>query len=299
MRRAFLIACVVALLLAATAPATSVKVQVTQGGFSPAHVTLAAGDSISWVATGSGDHRLACKTCRFRSNRLQEHDSYGFTFLRPGTFTVTDELNGNKKATITVRKAPASVNVTASSSTLPYGSAATVSGTVSSRKAGTGVEILAQQCIAPQIKVVATVKSAKGGVFVYHTRPSQITSFHARYAAPSGTVVSPTVRIGVAPLVTLKKLAPGKFSIRVAAAKPFVGKPVMFQRFAPKQHRWLTSKVALLDRQSHSTAPLKNTSVSSVVVASKLAKGTKLRAVLRSFQALPCYTTAWSKTTAA
>lgn len=298
MRRGFLIACAAALLLAAPAPATSVKVEITKDGFSPAHVTIAAGDSISWVNTDGDDHRLVCATCKFSSNTLKKDDAYGFTFLHPGTFTVTDQ-NGGKKSTVTVKKAPASVVVAASPSTLPYGKVVTVSGTVSSHKAGAQVEILAQKCIEPRIKVVAKVKSTKGGAFAYHARPSQITSFHARYAAPSGTVVSSTLRIGVAPIVTLKKLAPGKFSIRVTAGKGFLGKAVMFQRYAAKQHRWVTSKVAVLDRGSHSAAPLKNSSVSSAVVKSKLRKGTKLRAVLRSFQALPCYTTAWSKTTTA
>jgi plastocyanin len=299
MRRGFLVACAAALLLAAPAPATSVKVEITKDGFSPAHVTVAAGDSLSWVNKDSSDHRLSCATCRFRSNTLKEGGSYGFTFLRPGTFIVVDQLNGNKKSIVTVKKPPASVAAAASTSMLPYGGAVTVTGTVSSRKAGAKVEILAQRCIEPEIKVVATVKSEKGGAYTYRGRPSQVTSYHARYSAPSGTVVSPTLRIGVAPLVTLKRVAPGKFSIRVTAGKRLVGKAVMFQRFAPKQHRWVTSKVAVLDHGSGSAVPLRNSSVSSALVRSQLRKGTKVRALLRSFQALPCYSTAWSKTTTA
>jgi len=296
MRRGLLVAFAVALLLAAPAPATSIKVELTENGFSPAKVTLRAGDSISWVSTGGGDHRLVCKTCSFRSNTLKDDDSYGFTFLHPGTFTVTDQLNGNRTATVTVKKAPASVDVEAAPTTLPYGKTVMVTGTVSGRRGGEAVEILAQKCIAPDINVVATVKSKKGGAFSYRARPSQVTSFHARYAAKSGTIVSPIVRVSVAPIVTLNELAPGKFSIRVTAGRAFLGKAVMFQRFVTKQHRWVTSRVVLLDRQSHAASPLKNSSVSSTVLTSKLHKGTKVRAVLRSFQALPCYTTAWSKT---
>jgi hypothetical protein len=36
--------------------------------------------------------------------------------------------------------------------------------------------------------------------------------------------------------------------------------------------------------------------VSSTVLQTKLRKGTKVRAVLRSIQVLPCYATAWSPT---
>jgi len=294
--RALLIAFAAALLLAAPAPATSVKVLLGKDGFSPSHVTIVAGDSISWVSTDDG-HRISCRTCRFKSNTLKKDDSYGFTFLHTGTFTVTDELNGNKTATVTVKKAPASVAVEAAPSTLPYGTSVTVKGTVSNPRAGQKVEILAQECIAPTVNVVATLKSKKGGAFTYSARPAQLTSFHARYAAPSGTIVSPTVRIAVAPVVSLNKLAPGKFSIRVVAAKPFVGKPVMFQRFAAKQHRWVTSKVVVLDTQSPSTSPLKSSKASSTVLQTKLRTGTKVRALLRAFQALPCYATAWSRTT--
>src|SRR3954451_25080538 len=100
MRRGLLIACAAALLLAAPSPAMSVKVQITGAGFSPAHVTIVTGDSVSWVNTDNDDHRVTCKACAFRSNTLAKDGSYGFTFLHPGTFTVTDELNGNKKATV-------------------------------------------------------------------------------------------------------------------------------------------------------------------------------------------------------
>jgi plastocyanin len=297
-RRALLIALAAALLLAAPAPATSVKVSLGRDGFSPSHVTIVAGDSISWVSTGDG-HRISCTTCRFKSNALEKDDTYGFTFLHPGTFVVTDVLNGNRRATVTVKKAPATVAVEAAPSTLPYGKTVTVTGAVSNRRAGQKVEILAQECIAPRVNVVATVKSKKGGAFTYTARPAQVTSFHARYAAPSGTIVSATVRIAVAPVVSLKKVAPGKFSIRVVAAKAFVGKAVMFQRFAAKQHRWVTSKVVVLDRQNPSMSPLKSSRASSTVLQTKLRKGTKVRALLRAFQALPCYATAWSRTTTA
>jgi plastocyanin len=295
MRRSSLIACFAALVFVGASPASLVKVQITKDGLSPANVTIQAGGSVSWVNSDSHDHRLSCRTCSFHSNTLKPHDSYGFTFLHSGKFTITDTLNHNKTATVTVKPAAATVTIASAPGALAYGKSVTITGTVSSRHAGAKVEIFAQKCIASTVRVVAKVASKKDGTFSYKTRPGLVTIFHARYAAPSGTIVSSIVRVQVAPIVTLKRLSRGRYSAAVVARRPFVGKAVAFQRFLPKQGRWITSKVVVLDKQHASATPLKNSVVSSTVFTSKLRKGTRVRALLRSFQALPCYSTAWSK----
>jgi plastocyanin len=301
MRRGLSIAFAAAVLLAvpAAAPATAYKVQITKDGFSPAKITLTAGDSISWVNNDGHVHRVVCNTCKFASNTLKQHDTYAFSFLHEGRFTVTDPLNKGKTLTVVVKRAPATVSMAATPTSLAYGKSATITGVVSSHRAGQDVEILAQKCIASVVGVVANVKSKKGGTFSYRTRPSLVTTFHARYAAPTGTIVSSIVRVQVAPIVKLARVGRGTFSVSVTAGRPFVGKAVAFQRFLSKRGRWVTAKVVVLDRQHRSSAPIANSSVSTARFTAKVAKGAKVRALLRSFQALPCYATAWSAATTA
>ena len=292
---ALLLACLAALVLASSSPAKLIRVQITSSGFSPAHVTLSAGDSLGWVNNDSNDHRLTCTTCRFVSTRLKKHDTYSYTFLHPGTFTITDTL-AHKTFKVTVKPAAATVSIAATPTTLAYGKGATIVGEVSSKNPGTKVEILAQKCIASTIDVIAKVTSKKGGAFAYHTRPGIATTYHARYVAPSGTIISSIVQVHVAPIVSLKRAGTGKFTASVVAGRPLVGKAITFQRFLRKQGRWITSKTVVLSNQHTASTPLHKSVVSSATFVKRLPKGTKVRALLRSLQVVPCYSTAWSKT---
>lgn len=297
-RAAVLLACLAALVLASSSPAKLIRVQITSSGFSPGHVTLSAGDSLGWVNNDSSDHRLTCKTCRFVSTRLKKHDTYSYTFLHPGTFTITDTL-GHKTFKVTVKPAAATVSITAAPTSLAYGKGATIVGEVSSKGRGASVEILAQKCIASTVDVVAKVRSKKGGGFTYHTRPGIATTYHARYVAPSGTVLSSIVQVHVAPIVTLKRAGGGKYTASVIAGRPLVGKAITFQRFLRKQGRWITSKTVVLSNQHAASTPLKKSVVSSATFVKRFPKGTKVRALIRTLQVVPCYSTAWSKTVTA
>ena len=104
------------------------------------------------------------------------------------------------------------------------------------------------------------------------------------------SATSPPAAVTVAPLVTLKKLARGRFSITVAAARSFVGKSVVFQRL--RNTKWVTLKKVTLATVATTTAP---TQVTSSTFKIKLPAKLRVRSILPATQAATCYLPVKSK----
>ena len=105
-----------------------------------------------------------CATCPFTSPVLAAGQSYTFTFTKVGKFATVDPLNKNKKSTVTVAAAPATVSVAQGRGSLDYGSPTTIVGdAVSTAQANQKVDILAQPCGENAAKVVDTVTTTTGG----------------------------------------------------------------------------------------------------------------------------------------
>ena len=290
-----LLAVAVPLLVAASAAAKAVNATIDKNGFSPAHVSLQTGDTITWRNKGDAKHRAVCSKCPFTSNVLHKGGSYSYVFLKPGTFVVKDPLNGGKTMTVTVKPATTTVDVTAAPAAITFGLTATVSGKTSSPKAGQNVEIFAFPCLGANEKLVATVKTKKGGLYSFRVHPPKMTTYHSRYTGKSGTVTSGSVNVNVKPAVTLKRVKHGQFTVSVLAGNSFVGKTVAIERFVgPKKKRWVTIRTVGLVTGKHSSKPSGTTA--SAVFPSKLPAGVSIRAVLRPLQAVPCYLTSTSPT---
>ncbi len=129
-------------------------------------------------------------------------------------------------ATLTLSAAPSSV---------AYGGAVTLSGLVSSRDAGQHVLLQAQR-YGEGLVEVATVTTGAGGIWSYRARPAIMTS----YAAVWLDVTSRTATVGIRPLVAMRALSGGRFSIRVSAARSFAGRIVALER--SHNGRWLVVK---------------------------------------------------------
>jgi plastocyanin len=285
----------VPLVVAASASATAVRVAIDEHGFSPATVKLQAGDSITWTNKDDKKHRAVCKACPFTSQVLGEGDSYSYVFLKVGTFTVADPLNGNKKLTVKVRHAAATVQVTAKPAVITYGLTSTISGSTSSAKAGQKVEIFAFPCLGPNEKLIATLKTTRRGTYTFRVHPSKMTAYHSRYTAKSGTVSSSSVSVAVKPLITLERVGRGRFTVALTAGRSFVGKAVAIQRFVgPKQRKWVTARTVMLTRKRAGAKP-EGATVTSAAFRSRLPAGVRVRALLRPLQAVPCYLTATSR----
>jgi plastocyanin len=290
-----LLAVAVPLLVAASAAAKAVNATIEKDGFSPARVTLQAGDTITWRNKESAKHRVVCSKCPFKSNVLNRGGSYSYVFLKAGTFAITDPLHG-KTQTVVVKPASATVDVQVAPAVITYGLTATITGKTSSPKAGQSVEIFAFPCLTSAQKLVATVKTKRGGVYTFKVHPPKMTTYHSRYSAKSGPVTSSIVNVTVKPVVKLTRVKPGQFTVSVAAGNSFVGKTVAIERFiGPKRKKWITTRTVTLETKKSAAKPA-GTTVSSVDFKSQLPAGVRIRAVLRPLQAIPCYVTSTSRT---
>jgi plastocyanin len=299
MRKLILLAGVVALLVAAPAPAHTTKtvgVDVTKAGFAPANPSIQTGDSITWTNKDTANHQITCATCPFTSPVLAAGQTFTFTFTKAGKFAIVDPLNKNKKSTVTVTAAPATVNLGAAPRVLNYGAPTTISGTLSTGQPNQKVDILAQACGENASKVVDTVTTATGGAFTMQVKPTLNTSYQARFGGGANAATSPLVAVSTRPIVKLRRNALHRFTVQVTAAQSFVGKAVVLQRWIARKHHWSNVKTAFLGSRNAASAPLPGSTVSAVTFGARIPRGLRVRALLSSGQAGPCYIAAKSAT---
>jgi hypothetical protein len=185
-----------------------------------------------------------------------------------------------------VAAAPPSLTLKAAPIVVTYGGTTTLSGTLSTQKTGQSVDIQAQECGQNAFKKIASATTTTGGAFTYAAKPTIDTKYQAKLKGAT----SPAVAVNVAPVLTLKKLALGKFSVSVTAAQGFAGKYVVFQRL--RRTKWVTLKKVTLAKATTTTAP---TQVTSSTFRIKLPTRLKVRAILPAAQAATCYLGAKSK----
>jgi plastocyanin len=299
MRKLMVLAGAVAMLVAAPAPATTTKVvavDISKAGFVPATVSLTAGDSVSWTNKDTANHQVVCKTCPFTSPVLAPGGGVTFAFAKAGTFAIIDPLNKNKRGTVKVVAAPATVSATASPHVLDYGARTTISGTLSTAQANAKIQILAQACGENAPKVVGNVTTTSGGAFSFQVQPMLNTSYQAKYSPNTGAVTSPLDPVSTRPIVKLRRNGTHRFSVQVTAGQSFVGKAVVFQRWVVLKHRWTNVKTAFLGSRNATSVPVAGSTVSSVTFGVRIPGRLMVRALLSSGQAGPCYISAKSTT---
>jgi hypothetical protein len=182
--------------------------------------------------------------------------------------------------------APPSVTLKAAPTVVTYGGTTTLSGTVSTQRASQTVDILGQECGQGAFKKVASVTTTSGGAFSAAAKPTMNTNYQAKLKGSTSAAVA----VKVAPLLSLKKLALGKFSVSVTAAQSFAGKYVVFQRL--RRTKWVTLKKVTLGTATTTTAP---TQVTTATFRIKLPKRLRVRSILPAAQAATCYVGAKSK----
>jgi plastocyanin len=296
MKKAFLVAAAVVLLVAGPAPAKSVTVDITARGFQPGAVTVAAGDVVTWTNKDTANHQVVCAACPYTSPVLAPGQSSNFTFTKVGKFTTVDPLNKNKKGTVTVTAAPPTLSLSVNPRVLTYGATTTLSGALSTGLANQKLDILAQPCGENAAKVIGNATTTTSGNFTFQTQPTLNTSYQVRDKAGAGAVTSSAVPASIRPVVKLTRVARGKFSAQVVAAQSFVGKAVVFQRWVAARHKWTTVKTVFLGTRAAASTPLAGSTVSSTTFKVRLRSNLRVRAVLPPGQAASCYVAASSAT---
>lgn len=279
--------CAVAVAVTAVATAKTVTVTITKAGFVPKAVTIAQGDTVQFTNSDTAAHQLTFKkttgiTCAPNPLVLQPAQSGTCTFQSPGSYAYSDPNAKGKTfdGTVSVTAAPDAISLTAAPLRLVYGANDTLSGTLSSRKAGENVDVLAQQCGAAAPSKLTTVVTTTNGAFTAGVKPLMNTA----YTVKLRNLTSNAVTVSVRPKLQLRKLSAHRYSLRVTAAQSFAGKYASFQRY--NGTRWVAVRTVRLRANATGVAP---TVVSSATFRSTVKTGLRVRATLGKAQVGACY----------
>jgi plastocyanin len=278
---------VTALGAAAPAPAATANVTITKAGYLPSTVTIRTGDSVAFTNTDTAAHQVVFSkttgvTCTPNPLVLQATQGGSCSFATAGTYAYHDAQNKKMKGTVVVQGAPSSVTLTVSPVVVVYGGHATLSGTVSNHAVGEKVTIDAQQCGESSSKTLANVTTTTGGAFSYTAQPLMQTTYTARWKSTT----SPAATVRVRPRIHVGRVAPHRYSVRVYSAQSLAGKVISFQRYNRSRGTWITVKRVPLVSGPSAVAP---TIVSAATVRVRVPARTRVRVVLPSAQAAPCY----------
>ncbi len=278
-----LIGSIAALVVIAPAATADRAIVISSGGFNPRNVTITAGDTVTWSNTDSRSHQIVVE--RGCTITVQPGTKGTCSFRTVGTFNYRDPARSSQTAwrgTITVRAAPPPpvVTIAAAPPLVTYPGATTLAGTVSTRQANERVTVRAQPCGSASLASVATVSTTANGAWTLDVRPQTTTAYEADLR---GSKAKTTVM--VRPRVTVRKLTRGRFVVRVSAAQDFTGKVAVLQRYRASSASWGRIRYVSLSVLG-GTEP---TVIAGATVATKLPKGTRVRAVIGPAQAGPCY----------
>jgi plastocyanin len=193
-------AAVGALVLATASAAATSTVAIRSTGFSPASLTVNHGDKVTFRNLDKVDHQVVADDGSFASPILHADQSWTTAALNTaGTFRYHDALYPRRTGKITVKGPPPAVTLALSIPIVNYGTAITLSGTVSSALPNESVELDQQPWGQASMTQVTIVKTGPGGAYAFNVTPSIYTTYVARWK----TVASSTVVAQVAPKIRL------------------------------------------------------------------------------------------------
>ena len=184
--------------------------------------------------------------------------------------------------------APVTVTLAASATVVSYGKPVTLSGALSTKRANQTVAVQATECGSTRAVKVATVKTTANGAFTTPATPAAATTYQATFK----NVKSTTVAVAVRPVLQLSRVARGSYTAKVTVGKSLKGKAVLFQRYSTLRKRWVQVKRILLTTEA--AGPAKPTVVDSASFRAKVALRARVRLLISTAQATPCFLTATS-----
>ena len=190
----------------------------------------------------------------------------------------------NSHQTDVVAPAPVgTVTVRSMRGTVVFGRPVALTGRAVGAPAGAAVTIIEQPVRGlARVRQNATVTTT-AGTWTYVARPTIRTSYRVQVRGRTSTVVSVFVR----PRLQLRRVGPGRVSIRVYAARSFARRAASLQRWNAARHRWVTVRTFRLTSTRIGTP----TAVSAATIRTRTRRGTLVRVVLPSRQAGIGYTT--------
>lgn len=288
---------VLSLAIVAGAGAKTVTVTITKSGYVPSSVTVAQNDVVQFTNSDSVVHQIVFKTttgvtCTPTPLVIQPGASGSCAFRTAGSYTYSDpNAKGNAyRGTVAVTASAPALSIAAKPMLLVYGGSSVVSGTSSTQKLGSSVDVLAQQCGASAATKVATAPTNAEGIYTTTVKPLMNTAYSAKEKAVASAVVNVRVR----PSLRLTKVAAHRYALRVSAGSSLAGKYASFQRYNAATLRWVPVRTVLLKTSTAGVAP---TVVASAAFRSSVHSGLRIRATLPQVQVGSCYAAGTSNTT--
>jgi hypothetical protein len=184
--------------------------------------------------------------------------------------------------------APITVTLAASAAVVNYGKPVTLSGVLSTKRANQTIGVEATECGSTRAVKVATVKTVANGAYSTPVTPAAATTYQATFKNVKSTAVAVAVR----PVLQLTRLARGSYTAKVTVGKSLKDKAVLFQRYARLRKRWVQVKRVLLTTEA--PGPTKPTLIDSASFRAKVLLNARVRLLVSTVQAAPCYLSATS-----
>lgn len=129
-RAALLVAGLLVLLnvpLASPAAAATQQVMMQGYAYSPAALTVRAGDTVTWMQHDEAPHDVVTTSApvAFRGPQLSPGQSWSYTFRQPGTYQYYCSVHPDMRASVTVLPAPTSAPPSTTARTTPPRTSAT------------------------------------------------------------------------------------------------------------------------------------------------------------------------------
>jgi uncharacterized delta-60 repeat protein len=162
-----------------------------------------------------------------------------------------------------------------------FGSATTLSGTLTSPAAGSDVYLYAQTCGTSSETQAGSTRTGAGGAWTASLMPLAQTVYEADVADGSSSKVSVDVR----PKVVLTKVGPHLFRARIQAAQSFADEIALVQLYLARTKRWVTIRKIVL----RTIATRAGSVTSGTTFRSAVPRGRQVRLVFPQSQAGSCY----------
>ena len=95
--------CLLALLTATPVMAAEQTVSIKEFMFSPVSITVAPGTTVRWKNLDGEPHTIRSVDATFRSDALDQDDSFTFKFDKPGTYRYVCSIHPQMVGTIVVK----------------------------------------------------------------------------------------------------------------------------------------------------------------------------------------------------
>jgi plastocyanin len=274
---------------AATAGAATVEISITKSAYTPSTASASTADTVKFTNNDTVAHQVAFKsgtsvTCSPTPFVLQPAQSGTCTFGAAGTFSYSDPAFTTLQGSLSITEpaAPVTLTLFAQPDSTIYPSKVTLTGELSTKKAGADVVVLATPCGHSDATKAATMQTTSGGEYSIDIRTARNTV----YTVQAGATKSDPVSVKVRPRVRLGRVGAHRYSVRVFASQKLAGRYATVQRYDGRRGHWLFVKRVRLHSNSTNILP---TVISAVAFRSTIVRRAEMRAILPASQAGSCY----------